>query len=303
MSRDIEQMRIDGDVEGLMGEAWRVRNPDACETEALAEATRAEASETLAAIADAFSEMGAAALPTLRERLADPAWRRTAALCMMYVGDPAFVEALQISQDNEAPLEAHWGALEVIYLYAFEHHERAAFVEIRRVAQESKHEPMRAAASEMDMRLDRQAWERIRSQGQDDAKAAKAADAPQPSPLLLDIVRGFAESVSAVQAAEFEFHRATMEEFLRHKGKLRRRSRRRIDGAFAMLAEEVIGMQVRWTQVVEGCHEESVLLDSLEGIDESFDFARSEYGGYLTAQSDEDVIRVASERGPGGVSI
>lgn len=171
LSHNIKKMQKRGDVDGLMNELWAATHGGPYATEAIMRQADEEARQRLDDIRDAFAALGAPALPKLGSYLLNPKWRKSAALCVVCIGQPGLADALQTSQDDTATVEAQLGALEVLYNFALED-EGQAFIEIRRQASDSPHESVRSTASAMSTSLDGIVWERIRSRrGTEDATA------------------------------------------------------------------------------------------------------------------------------------
>ena len=73
----------------------------------------------------------------------------------------------------------------------------------------------------------------------------------QPSPPLRRRLRSHAARVEAVRAAESTYHDALLTESLRHGGKMKRGSAKRIDAAFGTLIDAVVALQASQIEVLE----------------------------------------------------
>lgn len=136
----------------------------------------------------------------------------------------------------------------------------------------------------------------------DESKTDRSADprgSPEASQVLLDLLRTYAAKVDAAMAAEVNYHGVMVAGYMRHGGKLKRRAIKRGREAFVLLTEAVHNLQeVNWAVRQRG-EEDGMPLEALLALDETFEFAEQEYAGYLAAMSDEDVLEVVSNRGPG----
>jgi hypothetical protein len=118
-----------------------------------------------------------------------------------------------------------------------------------------------------------------------------------PSRPLRRLLRRYAARTETVREAEAAYHDVVLTESLRHNGKMKRASARRLDDAFGALIDAVVDLQGGQVEVLSLAADEGLPADALGAIDPAFDSADHEYAGYLAARTYEQV-RVAAMRGP-----
>jgi len=126
---------------------------------------------------------------------------------------------------------------------------------------------------------------------------AVATSSRELSRPLRRLLRRYAARVETVREAESTYHDVVLTESLRHNGKLKRASARRIDDAFGALIDAVVDLQGSRVEVLSSAENEGLPPDALGALDEAFESADREYAGYLSARTYEQV-RAAVMRGP-----
>ena len=126
---------------------------------------------------------------------------------------------------------------------------------------------------------------------------AVATSSRELSRPLRRLLRRYAARVETVREAESAYHDVVLTESLRHNGKLKRASARRIDDAFGALIDAVVNLQGSRVEVLSSAENEGLPPEALGALDEAFESADREYAGYLSARTYEQV-RVAVMRGP-----
>ncbi|MGD0998472.1 MAG: hypothetical protein ABR941_09185 [Thermoleophilia bacterium] len=120
---------------------------------------------------------------------------------------------------------------------------------------------------------------------------------PRPSRRLSRLLHTHATKVEAVRNAELAYHGVVLTESLRHGGKVRRASSRRITEAFAALTDAVVDLQGSHAAVLSLAEDEGIPSEAVGSLDEGFESANREYAGYLAARTYDQVHEVA-RRGP-----
>ena len=113
---------------------------------------------------------------------------------------------------------------------------------------------------------------------------------------LLRRLRSHAARVEGVRAAESAYHDVMLTESLRHKGKMKRASSKRIDDAFGALIDAVVALQASQIEVLSLAEDEGMAPDAAGALGEAFESADRQYAGYLAARTYEQV-REAAARG------
>jgi hypothetical protein len=126
---------------------------------------------------------------------------------------------------------------------------------------------------------------------------ADSAGSPRPSRRLSRLLHTHAAKVEAVRNAEFAYHGVVLTESLRHEGKVRRASSRRITEVFVALADAVVDLQGSHVAVLSLAEDEGIPPEAAGGLDETFESASREYADYLVARTYDQVYEVA-RRGP-----
>lgn len=103
-------------------------------------------------------------------------------------------------------------------------------------------------------------------------------------------MQDYVRQLDRILSAEVQFRGTMTSEYIRQKGKVTRRSMKRVDAAFGVLAEEVIALQQSNHALHEACDALGIAWDALCGAhEEDVAWADDYYAGYLVATSDEDV--------------
>ena len=114
---------------------------------------------------------------------------------------------------------------------------------------------------------------------------------------LARLLRRHGARVEALRKAESNYHDVVLIESLRHKGKMKRASEKRIAAAFDGLVDAVVALQGSRVAVVSLAEDEGIPLEAAGACDETFESADRECAGYLAARS-YDQVREAAERDP-----
>ena len=114
---------------------------------------------------------------------------------------------------------------------------------------------------------------------------------------LRRLLRRYAARIETVRQAESTYHDVVLTESLRHNGKMKRSSAKRIDDAFGALIDAVVDLQGSQVEVLSLAENEGLPPDSVGALDIAFDAADGEFAGYLAARTYEQV-RSAAMRGP-----
>ena len=117
-----------------------------------------------------------------------------------------------------------------------------------------------------------------------------------PSRQLLRLLRSYAVKVEAVQNAESNYHDVVLIESLRHEGKTKRASGKRIDAAFDALVDAVVDLQGAQVAVLSQAEDEGIPMEAVAAFDERFESADREFAGYLAARTYDQVCE-ATRRG------
>lgn len=112
---------------------------------------------------------------------------------------------------------------------------------------------------------------------------------------LVRLLRSYAARVEALRSAESDYHGGVLTESLRHKGKLKRASGRRINAAFSALAEAVVELQASQAAVLALAEDESIPPETVSALNDTFAFANREYADYLAARTYDQVQEVARQ--------
>ena len=118
---------------------------------------------------------------------------------------------------------------------------------------------------------------------------------PRLSRPLRRLLRTYAASVQSVARAESTYHDVVLTESLRHAGKMKRASLKRVDAAFEALVDAVIDLQTSQAEVLLVARDEGVPPEAIAAADEVFRAADSTYAGFLAART-YDQVRVAVVR-------
>jgi hypothetical protein len=129
------------------------------------------------------------------------------------------------------------------------------------------------------------------------SRIAVSATSQQLSRPLRRLLRRYAARVETVRDAESTYRDVVLTESLRHNGKMRRASTRRIDAAFGTLVDAVIDLQSSQVEALSSAADEGLPPEAVGALDQAFDSADREYAGYLAARTYEQV-RVAATNGP-----
>jgi hypothetical protein len=119
---------------------------------------------------------------------------------------------------------------------------------------------------------------------------------PEPSQELLEVLRIFEQIALAVGAYDVIYRGTVRIEFVRHGGKVKRRSIRKIEKPFEILCDSVVAFQTSYRAVCNLAAVEGIPLSSVRDLSEVFEHFTREYADYLAAESDDAVWEAAHVR-------
>ncbi len=122
---------------------------------------------------------------------------------------------------------------------------------------------------------------------------------PAPSEALTQALKLLNEKTIVVMLAESEYNLAPLIEFQRYHQKVRlmkRKSLKRIDEKFQVLANGVIELQHAWRSVVTIAAAESMPQEALCALNGGYLMAVTKQSEYLEAHSDAEVMEAADSR-------
>ncbi len=124
-------------------------------------------------------------------------------------------------------------------------------------------------------------------------RGAGSADSPRASRPLLRLLRRHAARIEAVHDAELDYHGVILTQLLRHKGKAKRASDKRMNEAFGKLTEAVVELQASQAAVLSLAAADGMTPETVCALDATFESATREYAGYLAARTYDQVYEVA----------
>ncbi len=132
-----------------------------------------------------------------------------------------------------------------------------------------------------------------------DDQAISSADSAslELSRSLARLLRRHAAKVEVLRTTESHYHDVVLIESLRHRGKLKRASEKRIGAAFDALVDAVVDLQSSQVAVLSRAEDEGMPLEAVGAWDETFVSADRECAGYLAART-YDQVREAADRDP-----
>ena len=107
---------------------------------------------------------------------------------------------------------------------------------------------------------------------------ASSLELPRP---LLRLLRRYATKVGAVRGAESDYRDVVLVESLRHGGKTKRASSKRIDAAFDALVDAIVDLQGARIELLMLAEDEGLSLRAVGALDEVFASAERRYASYL----------------------
>jgi hypothetical protein len=119
--------------------------------------------------------------------------------------------------------------------------------------------------------------------GQDLARLKAALDA-------------FKQCADALMLAEAQYRFAPLLEFQRYGGKVERKSLKRIDESFNVLADSVVRFRGAFESVCALVVAQGLSWEAVYALSDSFLSAETEYAGYIAARTYEDVMAIADSR-------
>ena len=125
---------------------------------------------------------------------------------------------------------------------------------------------------------------------------AEPCDTPRLSRALRRLLRTHALRVRAVATAESAYHDVVLTESLRHGGKMKRASSRRVDVAFEALVDAVIDLQTSQAEVLLAACDSGIPAEAIAAGDEAFRSADRTYAGFLAARTYGQVREAAAHR-------
>ncbi len=106
---------------------------------------------------------------------------------------------------------------------------------------------------------------------------------------LRRLLRSYASRIVTVRAAEAAYQDVVVVESLRHGGKVKRASAKRIDAAFEALVDAVVDLQRSRAELFLRAEDEGILLECVGDLDMTFESADRECAGYLAARTFQQV--------------